>query len=324
MPVNVTIQNRDKDAVPPATLDDFEQTGERREGQKAFALWMLFIFVLVAGLYANPTTRVMGILIFSWWLGCCIWYFYLLPRELIKTLRLEQSAYLISGTHQPRLRETLAKSGRVLGMAAPESYLLPAGEPQIRAYFPPAFLTITQSALELVEPAELDCLILRQIMHFRQKHVARLMMMQALREAPLWQRLLSWPVVLYAFFLRMWWIDLAQMSADRLTLLLVKNHKVISSALLKQYAATDVTMSEYKITSADVDSYMAQNGLISFEGQAISTQYRLGQAIRENPYLDERLHALSNYAESEEFKIALQKLADARAKKNGAPVTAAK
>ena len=322
MPVTVKIEKRDENVLPPATLDDFEHSNEQREGWKAFGLWMLFIFVLVAGLYANPTTRVTGILVLVWWLSCCAWYFYFAPKELIKQLRAQQSDRLISAQTNPHLCDVLNKGAALLGVAAPETYLLPDGSPQIRAYHPPAFLTLTQSAVELVEPTELDCLILRQLMHFRQKHVARLMLINLLRDAPTPLRILSWPVGLYAFFLRMWWIDLAEQSADRLTLLIVKNHKVISSALLKQYAATDVTMSEYKITSGDVDSYMAQNGLISFEGQAISTQYRLGQAIRENPYLDERLHALSNYAQSEEFKIAVQRLADARAKKNPSPSAA--
>jgi len=324
MPVTVTIQDRSKEVLPPAKLDDYEQTGEHREGQKAFALWIFFIVVLVSGLYASSFTREIGVLIFLWWLGACLWYFYLAPKTLLKKMRLENREHAITPASQPHLYATLSKGAVLLNLKTTETYLLPDGMPQIRVFSPPSFMTITQQAADLVQPAELDCLILRQLMHFRQKHVSRLMMFYLLRDAQPTVRLLSWPVGLYAFFLRMWWLDLAEMSVDRLTLLLIKNHKTIASALLKQHAATDPEMSEYKITSGDVDAYMEQNGLISFEGREISTQYRLGQAIRENPYLDERLQALSTFAESYEFKEAIQRLADARAQKTGAPVSAAK
>ena len=128
-------------------------------------------------------------------------------------------------------------------------------------------------------------------------------------------RFLAWPVGLYAFLLRTWWTDLAEMTADRLTLLVVKNHKILSSALIKQHAATDPLMSEHEILASDVDAYIEQNGLISLEGREISTQYKLGQAIHETPYLEERLQELTSFAKSPEFKVALQKFAEASSNK---------
>ena len=329
MPVTVTIQDRDKkaaaeQAVPPAALDDYEMPGERREGTKAFAMWMLFIVVLVAGFSVAPATRGIGIGIFVWWLAACIGYFFVAPKIIMRRLRMQGNEIIVNAKSQPRLQAVLSKGSGVLGIASPEAYLLPEGISQIRIYTPPNFLLVTQATLDLLQPTEMDALILRHLVHFRQNHARRLMLMKLLNDTPPAARILIWPVGSYGFFLRMWWSDMAEMTADRLTLLLIKNHKVIASALLKQHAATDPLMGEHEITSQDVDAYIEQNGLISLEGREISTQYRLGQAIHENPYLEERLQALNNFAKSDEYKEALQRLADARAKKTGVPVVAAK
>lgn len=325
MRVTVKIEDRDSkaEAVPPAALDDYEYPGERREGTKAFAMWMLFIVVLVAGFSITPATRGIGIGIFLWWLASCIGYFFIAPKIILRRLNMQGSGIVVNGKSQPRLQAVLNKGAGVLGMAAPAAYLLPEGISQIRIYAPPQFLLLTQAAVDLLQPAEMNCLLLRNLVHFRQHHTRRLMLMKLLNDTPPAARLLAWPVGLYAVFLRMWWTDAAEMTADRLTLLLIKNHNVIASALLKQHVVTDPLMAEHEITPADVDAYIEQNGLISLEGREISTQYRLGQAIHENPYLEERLHALSNFAKSNEFKEAVQRLADARAKKTGAPLSSA-
>jgi len=147
-------------------------------------------------------------------------------------------------------------------------------------------------------------------------------LMKFLNDTPPAARILTWPIALYAFFLRLWWTDLAEMTADRLTLLLVKNHKLMQSALIKQHAATDPVMQEYDITPQDVDNYIEQSGLIGLQGREISTQYKLGQAIHENSYLEERLNELNNWAKSDEFQEAVKKLAEARAARGGAPQTA--
>lgn len=328
MPVSVTIPDRDKksaaaQAVPPAALDDFEHPSVRREGAKAFGLWMLFIVVLVAGFSVVEATRPFGLGILAWWLVSCIGYFFIGPKIVMRRLRMHGNDIVINSRTHPRLQALLNKGSGVLGVATPEGYMLPEGISQIRIFTPPAFVLLTQAACDLLQPTELDCLVLRQLVHLRQNHVRRLMLMKFLSDTPPAVRLLAWPVGLYAFLLRLWWSDLAEMTADRLTLLIIKNHKVLSAALIKQHAATDPLMGEHEILPEDVDAYIAQNGLITLEGREISTQYKLGQAIHENPYLEERLKELNAFAKSEEYSTAIAKLAEARAKKTATPAAPA-
>jgi Zn-dependent protease with chaperone function len=236
----------------------------------------------------------------------------------LRRLRTHGNDIIVNSKTHPRLKAVLTKGSAILGIAEPEAFLLAEGISQVRVFGRPTFVIVTQAALDLLQPAEVDCLLLRGLIHERQNHTRRLMLMKFLNDTPPAARLLAWPVGLYAFFLRLWWTDMAEMTADRLVLLLLKNHKLVQSALIKQHAATDPLMFEHEITAQDVDNYLEQSGMIGLQGKEISTQYKLGQAIHENPYLEDRLHQLKEWAESEEFKVAVQKLADARANKTTA------
>jgi Zn-dependent protease with chaperone function len=313
MPVTVKIEDRakrdaQKAAGPPAQLDDYVHPGERSEGMKAFALWMLFIVVLVAGFSVAPATRNIGVGIFAWWLLACLGYFFVGPQIVLRRLRVHGNDVIINGKTQPRLKTVLTKGSAILGVAEPEAFLLPEGIPQVRIFGRPTFVLLTQATLDLFQPTEVDVHLLRALIHERQNHTRRLTLLKFLNDTPPAARILVWPVGLYAFFLRMWWTEVAEMTADRLALLLVKNHKLLQSALIKQHAATDPLMQEHEITAQDVDNYIKQAGLIGLQGHEISTQYKLGQAIHENPYLEDRLQQLKDWAESEEFQEAVRKL----------------
>jgi Zn-dependent protease with chaperone function len=118
--------------------------------------------------------------------------------------------------------------------------------------------------------------------------------------------------MLYGFLLRLWWRDTAEKSADRLTLLLVKNPKLLTGALLKFYAVTDPLLQDRKLTATDVDNYIRQSGAIGTAGLEISTQYKMGQAIHDYPVLEDRLQSLTRWAVSPEFKTAVDTLAETR------------
>ncbi len=318
MPVSVTIPDREKKAaaqMAPAALDDYEHPSEKREGTKAFGIWILLFVVLIGVLAIWPSTRGLSIGIFAWWLLSCIAYFFIGPKMVLRRLRMHDTDLSITTKSQPRLQALLNKGAGVLGIESPDGYVLPEGISQVRVFTPPAFVLVTQATLDLLQANELDCLVLRQLVHLRQNHARRLMLLKLLSDTSPALRLLAWPVGFYGFLLRMWWSDLAEMTADRLTLLIVKNHKTLISALLKQQTATDPLMGQFSVTTADVDAYVEQEGNISLEGREISTQYKLGQAIHENPYLEERLQELASFARSQEFRDAVTKLSEAKTNK---------
>jgi hypothetical protein len=115
------------------------------------------------------------------------------------------------------------------------------------------------------------------------------------------------------------WLELAHQTGDRLTLLLVKDSKLLLRGILKMHSFDDPLMNEAEVTPEDVEEYVNQGGRISVEGKEISTQYKIGTAISANPFLDERIQSLNEWARSQELQDALQKLAEARAKNLPSP-----
>lgn len=114
------------------------------------------------------------------------------------------------------------------------------------------------------------------------------------------RRGLAWPVALYGFLLRLRWQAQAESAADRLTLLLVENTKLLTRALLKEFASTDVSLVSQKITSQDVEDYVQQGNVIG-GGDGAMIQYRIGMALRENPRFESRLRTLKAWSNSKEL-----------------------
>ena len=320
MAVTLKIEDRERRnaAVAPADLADYAAPGERAEGMKAFWVWVLVMVVLVAAFSISPATRGIAIGIFAWWLVTAIGYFWLAPRLVLRRLRLNAPEYSVTKTRQPRIKTMLSRGSALLGISEPEGYLLPEEAPQLRIMGGrPFFIVLTQETLEMLEPPELDCLLLRAMMHARQGHVRRLMLGRFLHDTPPAARILVWPVIFYNFLLRHWWHDLAQQTADRLTLLLTRNPDLLKSAILKLYVASSPRMQEQEVTVADVNAYINQKGAIGTRGQEISLQYKIGQAIHDDPYLDERIDNIDDWAKSADFKGAVEKLQAARPAKKG-------
>lgn len=320
MPVTVQIEDRVKKtagAAPPAELGDYVEPSERGEGTKAVLIWLLSIVVVSAVLSIWEATRPFGIGVFVWWLLSVLGYFIVAPYMVLRRLRAHGAEYEITAKKYPRLKTLLSKGSSMLGVSEPEAFLTAEGASQVRLIGrkDPYFLVITQATCELLQGPELDCLVLRALVHARQGHGARLMLLQFLSDTPYAVRLLVWPVALYGYLLRFFWLDIAEKTADRLALLLIKNHKLLTSALLKQHVATDPIMQANDISSRDVDNFVRQEGNIGMAGTEISTQYKMGSAIHENPYLEERLQAISNWAKSPDFADALKKLAETKAGK---------
>ena len=322
MAVTVKMDEKSKrraGAAPTADIGDYIVEGERGEGTKAFLIWIVLMLALTAGLCVLAETRDFGIGIFAWWILSVVVYFFIAPRMVARRLRLHGTEYAITSRRHPRLKTLLSKGSTMIGVPEPEGFLtdetnthvgiLGGGQP---------FVIVTGGAAQSLLPPELDCLTLRCLVHIRLRHVRRLMLLQFLGDTPPALRLLAWPVAIYGALLRLNWHDMAEQSADRLTLLLVKNPKLLMSALLKQFASSDPAMQSQGISAEDVDKYIKQGGLIGNSGTEISTQYKIGSAIQSNPYLEDRIRALTAWVNAPEYVAALEQMAEKRAAKTAA------
>lgn len=321
MPVTVKIEDRKKaaDTVAAADLGDYIVPGERSEGIKSLVIWIVLMLALCGGLSLLPQTQNIGFGLFAWWILSSLAYFVIAPRLVLRRMRSHAAEYLITARKHPRLKTLLSKGSGLIGIDEPEGFLSEETVAHVRVLSAKQpFVIVTSGASELLLPPELDCLTLQCMVHARLGHVRRLMLLQFLGDTPPAARILAWPVALYAYLLRLNWHEMAEQSADRLTLLLVKNPKLLMSSLLKQFASSDPAMQNMDITINDVDSYIKQGGLIGNSGTEISTQYKIGSAIQDNPYLEGRIRAITAWVNAPEYVSALEKLAAQRAAKTPA------
>jgi hypothetical protein len=207
----------------------------------------------------------------------------------------------------------LLKGSALLGIEEPDAYMLPEGPAQLRIIGAPHCIIVTAETASVLEPPELNCLLLRTMMHARQGHVRRLMLDTFIRDTPPVTRLLAWPVLIYAFLLRLWWQDLAHQTADRLTLLFTPNPELLKSAVLKLQVVNDPHMHEREITIDDVREYIEQHGAIGTAGQGISLQYKIGQAIHDDALLEGRIEDIDEWPKMPDFRAAVEKLQRAHA-----------
>ncbi len=321
MPVKVKIEDKERkrvaaDAPPPAQLSDYGAPGERSEGLKALFIWCAIMLMICGVPFVNPVTQPFGIGLTVWWLGSIFIYYSLVPRLLLRRLRLHGAEFEITSKKAPRLKAVLSKGSAMLGITEPEGFFTDEVVPQIRLMGrkDPYFFVANKGSAEVLTPPELDCMALRTLVHASQGHTARLMLIHSLDQTPALMRLLVWPANFYSSLLQMAWKDLAIHTADRLTLLLVKDHKLLLRGLLKMHAFNDPFMTEAEVTPEDIEEYVNQAGRISVQGTEISTQYKIGTAISANPFLDDRIQELNDWSRSQEFHNALEKLAEARTK----------
>lgn len=228
MPVTVKIEDKDRkrvaaDAPPPAQLSDYAVANERSEGLKAFLTWVLLMSVLCGGLMVAEFTRPIGIGLFVWWIASALVYYVVAPLMVRRRLRLHGTEFQIDSRKTPRLKAVLSKGSAMLGISEPEGFLSDDSTVQVRILGrkDPYFFIVTQGACGLLSPPEVDCLALRAMVHGRQGHVGRLMLIHLFYDTPSTARILVWPIGIYVMLLQSSWNELALQTADRLALLLL-------------------------------------------------------------------------------------------------------
>ncbi|PQV64062.1 hypothetical protein B1R32_10787 [Abditibacterium utsteinense] len=189
----------------------------------------------------------------------------------------------------------------------PEKMIVNLGAASVQTA--PDTIFLHKNAFDNLDPSEISALVVSALVHLRQGHARRLFLLDFVSGTTQKTVLfLLWPVLIYDRLLKALWLPHAQQNTDRLSLFLVKNPDLMMSAILKDHAARDIKMQEIGVTSTDVSNWIHQRGRIGSSGEEISTQYKLGRAIHEDPPLEERLQRLQNWAKSSEFASAVEEL----------------
>lgn len=283
---------------------------ERADGRTAFALWIAGLLLSIILLSRFDATRDIALLIAVWWAMSAFVMMVVVPFLKVRRLRALGETHVVNNRHFARLKTVLSKGAARLGTGEPSAFVVDPNRRALRICSArrPHALAISESAAAELGQSELDCLLIQSLIHLRQGHGARLLLLQSLDEMSIPLRIAAWPMSFYGTLLRSRWHDSALKSADRLALLLFRNQKLLLSAFLKEHFAANAIAQSNPISPADVDRFVQQEGVIGLESDEISTQYKVGSAIRANPILKDRVDALYAWSKSPEYQEALQKL----------------
>lgn len=318
MPVSVEI----KDSAPavkgkvPAPLQEAitlaRDPNEIKMGALALGLWLLAIVGVCLPWWLSEATLPFARGMPVWALLAILICFVFVPGQIIKRKREAGAAARISKENRPAIKTLLSKAAPLLGVAEPEAFIDESAEDaRLRVY--PGALIFNKGLWGKVEETEAGVLAARGLSHERLGHARRLAIIDLIERAdPPVLRLLIWPVWIYALLLQKLWLGPAQLSADRLAALLVRNAPLLLSAILKEHASHSERMRELDVQSKDVSDWIAQKGHIGMAGEEISTQYKLGRAIHEDPVFESRMQMLQKWHGAPEFKVAVDKLMAAR------------
>ena len=286
----------------------------RAQGLLALALWVFAMLLLTAFCAWFEALRAVAVIIFAWWIWSSFYVFRILPQNGRKMLRARGIEYSIGARNHPRLKTLLQKGSTNVGVREPEGYIQKDASDDANynvriAGVTPHWIAVGQGATRDLEPPELDCLALRCLVHARLGHVARLDLINRVRQMPSANRVLVWPISLYASLLHALWLAHAESNADRLALLLVKNPKLVMSALLKDFVSHHNLLRAKGVGFDDVETHLKSGGLLEKSGAQMSAQYALGNALREDAAFNARLNALTTWVNSPEYVSALETLA---------------
>lgn len=284
---------------------------DKQMGQIALGLW-LALLAFACGIWFINREAFLPFIIGMpiWCLASIGVYLVFGPSYLMGKLRGLGGGAAITTSNKPVLKNMLTKACPVLSIREPRAFLDDKAAPRARVW--PLALVFNRSLFAVMDDGEASVLLIRGLAHQKLGHARRLALLDLLDQTPTPTKFLVWPVVLYARFLRAFWLPHAQKSADRLTLLLIRNPSLLMSAVLKEFAANDQQMQDLSVTSEDVTNWISQKGHIGMKGEEISTQYKLGRAIHESPLLEERIQDMQRWSQTPEFKEAVEKLASGR------------
>ena len=284
---------------------------EKRGGLLAFGGWIAILAILCLPWFLKDSTQTIGIIMSAWSVLSVLFFAIAAPSRALGALRKDPKA-LVSSKTKAGLKAIIDKVAPILSVASPPAFVdATRQEPEMRTL--PGALLFNEPLWKQMSDNEVNALAVRGLAHQRLGHARRLAILSEFNRlrSPLF-KLMAWPVWIYVTLLENLWLQHALQSADRIALLVVRNFALLLSAIVKEKAANDANMQKLGVQSSDVANWVAQRGHIGMAGEEISTQYKLGRAIHEDPPFEQRVLSLQQWSATPEYTKAVEDLAKRR------------
>ena len=269
----------------------------------AWGLGPLVIALLVAGI---PGWRQAALVLVGGWIVIAVIFTVIYPEITERNMLTAGEAG--DNTRLQRMAEVQA---RALGMPAPQVTV---------SALAPGVLVVGQriampaDLVRELSDAEQWALLAHELAHMRCGHTFWLNLMRRSRQASGLLLVPALPAQVVARGLALW-EPFADLSADRLALILTRDQKMLGQALLKQVAFQEPEM---EISGAEIVEYLQRPGGLQAEGTEVTTHYKLGQLLRDHKDLHERLRQFAAYAGSDGYKRAVAQIEEATARDRAA------
>jgi Zn-dependent protease with chaperone function len=217
-----------------------------------------------------------------------------------------RQARVLSNNH-PDVYKVLSRQATILGMKSPPDMYL-VDDPHPIMYCLPTgrgVIIASQTLREAVFPEEFEALMAHEMAHIACKHVRMDMAMTFIRNTNIGAKIGLFPVLLMMFFARAW-CDLIEFTADRGALLVMLRQAVVNSAVVKAAVARDPNAG---ISQEDLQAYLDSAGDLTTDAGQIERHFKVGQFMRSQPGLTERIEQLSEFPRTTQGQEAIAKSA---------------
>ena len=322
---------------PTLTLDDFRHPEDVRMHRKALietlVIWVLMIgFVTLFGTFFGKEKKplIYGIIaaVAAGWVLLSVFYFLVIARsgerreetELRKQQKRDAMADAEEAAAVKGLEDYARGVARSLG-ASVSAVVLADGPPEARTAG--RTIVLTRSLRQQLGPQDVEGAIARQVGHLRAKHANPTRLEQRIeRLDPIMRYSLALPVTILAHRLATW-VPYAERSADRAAQVMVQNHRVCGSAIIKEAIAryggeiewretdgweTEDADEQRAVDTEELSAYLSREGELTLDAGDMTSHYRLGEFLRQHPDVRSRVGELAQFAASPEYRVAAAKL----------------
>ena len=309
------------------TLADYQVPGEKRVYWEGVG-GLVAIFLIAAynvmyfgvGPPLNQNITPDAALYGQWWwpvilivLPAVTWGIanWLAMRPRRARLKEEGPGARVLNKNHPRLKAMLAEQARLVGIDEPDMYIIEDETPYV--YSMPGkqgVIVATSAVLDTMNDEELAVLLAREIGHLKSNHTRMTMVATFMRRANVGVRIVLFPMWMMSLFLR-GWMDLAEITADRMAILITERPSLVNATLVKLAVAAD---REAQISRDDLDAYLEAGMETSADSAQMERHFRVGAFLRDQEDLRDRIEEVTSFLKDGQGQQALEKMRDMKQK----------
>lgn len=218
------------------------------------------------------------------------------------------NARVLNKNH-PRLKAMLSEQARLLGIEEPEMYIIDDDTPYLYSLpGKPGTVIATQAILDSMNDEQTAVLLARELGHLKSKHARMTIVTTFMRRAHIGIRIALFPMWLLSMFMR-GWIDLAEITADRVAILVSERPALVNETLVKLAVTAD---REAEISSEDLEAYLDAGMDQGADSAQMERHFRFGAFLRNQETLRERIEEITEFLKTDQGQEALEKIREVK------------